>query len=345
MAAMGEGEGRRMRAVMYEGPRRMRLVDLPIPEPVRGEVRLRVGACGICGSDVHGYTGESGRRFPGQVMGHEFAGQIDALGPEVGGWKPGDRVAAYNIIGCGACSYCAERAEQCCPDRKVIGVNTGPIGAYADYVCVPARNLARLADGVGYAQALLNEPLAVSYHALNHVPAEAESLVIVGGGTIGQCLAKVARVLGRWRVYLLEPIEEKRRLAEANGATALPPDLEALRRHLPRGADAAIEAVGIESTVQAALEAIRPAGTLVLLGNLAKEVKLPLQHISSNEKKLVGTYGFNLTDFHVIVDWINEGRFELDGLLSGSCSLEETPGVFEDLATGRRQAVKLVVEP
>lgn len=334
-----------MKALLYEGPHQLRVVDMPMPTPMADEVLLRVGACGICGSDVHGYTGESGRRTAGQVMGHEFAGQIAAVGPRVSQWKPEDRVAAFNIVGCGRCAYCQSEQVQCCPDRKVIGVNTGEVGAYAEFVCVPAKNLAKIADHVPFGLALLNEPLAVAYHALGHVPDEAKSLVIVGGGTIGQCLTQVAKVLGKWTVYLVEPIEEKRRLAEKNGAITLPPDLDILRKHLPLGGDAAIEAVGVEATVQFALESIRPAGTLVLLGNLAKQVTLPLQHISSNEKHLVGTYGFNFKDFETIVRWINEGRFDLKPLLTGSCTLEETPSVFADLAAGRRQAVKIVVEP
>jgi L-iditol 2-dehydrogenase len=316
-----------MKAVQYDGPHQMRIVDLPEPTPGAGEVRLRVGACGICGSDVHGYTGESGRRTAGQVMGHEFAGAVDAIG------------------GCGRCVYCQTGREQCCPDRKVIGVNTGKVGAFAEYVCVPAENLAAIDDRISYAAALLNEPLAVSFHALSHVPKEAKTLAIVGGGTIGQCLASVAKVLGRWKVVVLEPIEEKRKLAETNGAVALPPDLELLHKHFPGGADAAIEAVGVEKTVQFALDAVRPAGTLVLLGNLAKQVTLPLQHISSTEKHLVGSYGFSRDDFRKVVAWINEGKFDLEPLLTGTCTLDETPGVFEELATGRRQAVKIVVEP
>lgn len=334
-----------MRALLYDGPHQLRLAELPEPKPGPGEVKLRVGACGICGSDVHGYTGESGRRTPGQVMGHEFSGVVAGLGPRAGEWKIGQRVAAYNIVGCGECPFCKNQSEQCCPRRKVIGVNTGVNGAFAEYVLVPARNLAPLADGVSFAHALLNEPLAVAYHALSYVPQNARTLAVVGGGTIGQCLVRVAMVLGRLRVVVLEPLEDKRRLAEANGAVAVTPDLTAFGRHLPEGADAAIEAVGVESTVLLALETIRPAGTLVLLGNLAKEVRLPLQHISSNEKKLVGTYGFSAADFKVVVGWINEGRFDLSSLLTGTCTLEETPSVFADLAAGRRQAVKIVVEP
>ncbi|MFO0944687.1 MAG: alcohol dehydrogenase catalytic domain-containing protein [Planctomycetota bacterium] len=334
-----------MKALLYEGPHQLRVVEMPIPTPQPDEVLLKVGACGICGSDVHGYTGESGRRTPGQVMGHEFAGRIATLGSEVSRWKPEDRVAAFNIVGCGQCPFCHVGQVQCCPNRKVIGVNTGKVGAYAEYVCVPAKNLAKVADDVPFGLALLNEPLAVAYHALSHVPEQAKSLVIVGGGTIGQCLTQVAKVLGKWTVYLVEPVEEKRKLAEKNGAITLPPDLEELKTHLPWGGDASVEAVGIESTVQFALEAIRPAGTLVLLGNLAKQVSLPLQHISSNEKHLVGTYGFNFQDFETIVSWINEGRFDLKPLLTGTCTLEETPEVFSDLAAGKRQAVKIVVEP
>src|SRR5690606_11652266 len=144
------------------------------------------------------------------------------------GWQSGQRVAAFNIVGCGLCVFCEQGKEQCCPDRKVIGVNTGKVGAFAEFVCVPARNLARLNDDVTFPIALLNEPLAVSYHALQHVPDDAKTLVIVGGGTIGQCLARVAKILGRWEVYVLEPIAEKRQLVEQTGVTALPPELEKL---------------------------------------------------------------------------------------------------------------------
>jgi len=335
-----------LRALLFEGPHRLDVVDLPEPKPGPGEVKLRVEACGICGSDVHGYTGESGRRSAGQVMGHEFAGEIVELGPGVEGWSVGTRVAAYNIIGCGRCRFCDSGNEQCCPDRKVIGVNTGKVGAFAEYVCVPARNLAVLSPSVSFPTALLNEPLAVSYHALQHVPKDATSLVIVGGGTIGQCLAAVSKVLGRFKQTLvMEPIEEKRRMAERTGAVAIPPDQQELQRLLPGGADASVEAVGVEATVLSALEAVRPGGTVVLLGNLAKSVSLPLQHISSNEKHLVGTYGFSLADFKQIVAWINAGRFDLAPMITGRLTLEEAPTAFADLASGKRQAVKLVVEP
>ncbi|QDU62772.1 L-threonine 3-dehydrogenase [Planctomycetes bacterium Pan216] len=342
-----------MKAIVYDGPNQMHLEDLPESSPQTGEVKLRVAACGICGSDVHGYTGESGRRTPGQVMGHEFAGEVVDCGEGVSDWKPGDRVAAFNIIGCGACPFCAAGQVQCCPDRKVLGVNTGKVGAFAEYISVPAENLAVLNDEIPYAEALLNEPLAVSYHALANVPESAKTLAIVGGGTIGQSLAMVAKVMGKWDVYLMEPLEEKRALAERQGAKAIPSNVETLRAHLKEdhgsdaalGADAVIEAVGIEKTVLTALDAARPGGTVVLLGNLAKEVTLPLQHISSNEKHLVGTYGFNAQDFRQIVTWINEGRFDLTPMITGTCTLEETPRVFEDLAAGRRQAVKIVVEP
>ena len=333
-----------MRALMYDGPNEMHVTDLPEPQPGPGEVRLTVEACGICGSDVHGYTGESGRRTAGQVMGHEFAGTVAALGEGVEGWEIGQRVAAYNMTGCGQCVFCQAGNEQCCPQRKVVGVNMGLTGAFAESVTVPARNLAKLADDVPYAEALLNEPLAVSYHALRHVPDDAKTLAIVGGGTIGQCLARVALMLGRFgQVVVSEPMADKRAMVEAVGAKAVAPDQ--LDAQFDGGADAAIEAVGVAATVQAALQAVRPAGTLVLLGNLAKEVPLPLQHITSAEKTLVGSYGFNLADFRQVVEWINAGRFELAPMVSGTCTLEEAPEVFADLAAGRRQAVKLVVQP
>jgi L-iditol 2-dehydrogenase len=308
-------------------------------------VKLRVKACGICGSDVHGYTGESGRRTAGQVMGHEFAGEIVDLGPAVVGWTKGQRVAVYNIVPGPDADRFPGDMIQCSPGKRVLGVNTGKVGAFAEYICVPADNLAELDPDVSYAAALLNEPLAVSYHALRHLPTSATSLVIVGGGTIGQCLARVAAILKIPSVYVMEPLAEKRALAAKTGATVLEPVLEELHRHLPDGADASVEAVGVEETLLLSMRAVRPGGTVVALGNLAKQVTLPYQEISSFERKIVGSYGFNPTDFRTVIGWINEGRFDLTDLLTGTCTLEETPGVFADLASGRRQAVKIVVEP
>jgi threonine dehydrogenase-like Zn-dependent dehydrogenase len=334
-----------MKALLYEAPHQMRVINLPAPSPAGGEVVLRVGACGICGSDVHGYTGESGRRSPGQVMGHEFAGTIAALGTGVAGWEVGQRVVAYNIIGCGNCHYCGAGNEQCCPHRKVIGVNTGTNGAFAEFVSVPARNLIRLSDKLPFPLALFNEPLAVSYHALQFISKEARTLAIIGGGTIGQCLVRVARLLPGRDVFLLEPVSEKRALAESNGAKALPPDVAQLLDLAPGGTDAAVEAVGSEESVRLAINAVRPGGRVVLLGNLAKEVRVPLQQLISEEKQLVGSYGFNFRDFHVVVGWLNEGKLDMSLMLSGRCTLDEAPQVFADLAAGRRQAVKMVVVP
>ena len=334
-----------MKALIYGGPHQLSLADLPEPSPGPGEVKLRVKACGICGSDVHGYTGESGRRTAGQVMGHEFAGEIVGLGTGVDGWKEGQRVAVYNIVPGPDAHKFPPDMIQCSPGKKVLGVNTGKVGAFAEYICVPAANLAELSDDVSYSIALLNEPLAVSYHALRHLPETSQTLAIIGGGTIGQCLARVAQVMGRFKIFVLEPNPEKRALAAKTGATVLPSDLDELATHLPEGADASVEAVGIEESLITSIRAIRPGGTVVVLGNLAKQVTIPYQEISSYEKNLVGSYGFNGKDFQTIVRWINEGKFQLDDLLSGTCSLEETPDVFAELASGRRQAVKVVVEP
>ncbi len=278
-------------------------------------------------------------------MGHEFAGEITAIGSAVTGWKIGQRVAVFNLRGCGSCESCQSNKPQCCPTKKLIGVNTGPKGAFAEYVTVWADAIREIAPSISDDEAILNEPLSVALHALKLLPDHVRKLVIVGGGTIGQCITQVAKVMGRFDIIVLEPLAEKRAIAEKYGAKALPPDLSALREIWPAGAEGAIEAVGVNDTVNLGLEAIGPSGTLVLLGNLAKSVTLPLQQISSAEKRLVGSYGFNRQDFDQVIDWINQGKFDLKPMLSGECSLADTPAVFADLAEGRRQAIKIVVHP
>src|SRR5690348_16142888 len=178
-----------MKALLLSEYNRLEIVEIPMPRPGAEDVLVRVGACGICGSDVHGYDGSSGRRIPPIVMGHEASGTVEALGAGVANFRIGDRVTFDSTVYCGACAFCRRGEVNLCDNRQVLGVSCGDYrraGAFAEYVVVPARIVYRLPESISFAEAAMLEAVAVAMHgvSLAHVGPETTALV-VGAGTIG----------------------------------------------------------------------------------------------------------------------------------------------------------------
>ena len=340
-----------MKALIFDGPWRMRLADLPMPELLSGEVLLRSVAVGICGSDVHGYTGESGRRQPNMVMGHEVVGEVVACGLDASRFAPGDRVAVYNIKSCGKCVHCLAGREQLCRGKRILGVNAGCWGAMAEYFAFPESGLFKLDPSIDPAIGLLTEPVAVGVHAVGLMePSAADIIAIVGAGTIGLGLSVALRARGVNRIFALDKISEKLELIASFGATPVNVDREdavAVVRAATegRGADGVFEAVGAGATVLAAYNLTASGGTLVLIGNLAKEFTLPLQGVTGNETTIRGSYGFTKSDFAEAVAIVADTSIPLRRMISGSCSLAETPEVMTRLARGELNAIKMVIRP
>src|SRR4051812_8865900 len=194
-----------MKALLLSQYRRLEVVDMAAPEAGRGEVLIRVAACGICGSDVHGYDGSSGRRIPPIVMGHEAAGVVARIGEGVSGLSEGERVTFDSTIYCGQCSNCLRGNINLCDRREVLGVSCGDYrrpGAFAEFVSVPARIIHRLPDNLPFQESALLEAVAVALHAVSLAPVEAGSTaLVVGAGTIGLLLQQALRVAGCSRVF------------------------------------------------------------------------------------------------------------------------------------------------
>ena len=340
-----------MKALRYDGPWEMSLIDLPEPKAGPGEVLLRSEAVGICGSDVHGFTGESGRRKPGMVMGHEVVGRVAELGEGVDNVAVGDLVVVYNIVSCGECIYCHQKQEQLCPTKKVIGVNAGQWGAMAEYFAFPATGVFKLAEGVQPAVGLLAEPIGVGMHAISLMsPTPDQTIAVVGSGMIGIGLAIALKGLGVKRFFVLDPIPEKLEIVRNFGAEVIQvgqqDPLQIIRDATDgMGVNGAFEAVGGADTVRTAYDLCAPGGTLVIIGNLGQEFTLPLQGVTSNETIIRGSYGFSRKDFSDAVDLINGKQIPLDHLITNSCSLEETPDALRQLAKGELQEIKMVIHP
>jgi L-iditol 2-dehydrogenase len=285
------------------------------------------------------------------VMGHEAGGTVEAVGSEVTGLKPGDEVAIFPTLGCGKCRYCQAGQEQLCPEKRIIGVNSGTWGAMAEFFTCHARQAVPLSRKIDPAIALLAEPLAVSLHAINLMhPKKDDILAIVGAGTIGLALTVVLKSLGHDNLFIVDKIDEKLAFAKELGAEPIHAERQNAMQTISektngRRAAGVFEAVGAAATVKAAYDLCDFGGTVVLIGNLAKEFTLPLQGVTSNETTLRGSYGFNRAEFAKAVKIAEDNEQVLKKFITGSCSLEETPRVMEQMAKGTLQAMKMIIRP
>lgn len=342
-----------MKAVLYEKPWTMTVVDLPQPQPGEGELLLAIEAVGICGSDIHGFTGESGRRSADMVMGHEAGARVAALGPGADGPPIGTRVALYNMIADRAPSL--EEGDPSFLNKQVIGVNLGRRGAMAEYLTVPAANAIPTAPGIGADIAALAEPVAVAGHAFDRLAAHGRTpgrVVILGAGTIGLCAATVAHLRGFDPIVVLDTVAAKAKTAA---------DFDAQPYHLrdgeePQVTSAAVEAalsgrpsvvidaVGTASSFTLAFQLSRPDAALIAIGNLAKNVSLPLQDLVSDEVAVIGSYGFNRASFLDSVAALPELSDRLSTFIESHCTLDEVPSMMTALASGERQERKVIID-
>ncbi len=340
-----------MQALVYRGPHEMRPEMVARPSaPGPGEVLLRVKAVGICGSDVHGYTGASGRRAPGMVMGHELAGVVAEVGRDAGSLRPGDRVAVNPLLYCGECDSCLASSEQTCRNRRTIGVNMGLVGGLAEYVVAPARNCVPIGEGVSFAEGMMAEPLAVGLHAARVAAPEAgQPVLVLGGGAIGLCVLLACLEMDAGPVYVTDLVPHKLEMIGRMGGNPLDAssvNLAALARATTagRGFPTIIDAVADSASIGQSVPALAPGGTLVLVGLAKPLVELALYDLVTQERTLKGSYAFSADEFWEAADWINSGRVDVRPLLEASCKLEEAPGMFERKAAGGVDAVKIVVE-
>src|SRR5688572_10937688 len=178
-----------MKALLLTAPSKLEFVDFPDPKPADDEVVVRVRACGIRGSDIHGWDGSSGRRHPPLIMGHEAAGEVVARGGRVSAWRPGDRVTFDSTIYCGTCRYCKEGHVNLCENRRVVGVSPAEYkqhGAFAERLAVPDRILYRLPETLSFEEAAMVEPVSIAVHAVQRTKIAAGSTAaVVGSGMIG----------------------------------------------------------------------------------------------------------------------------------------------------------------
>jgi L-iditol 2-dehydrogenase len=342
-----------MKALLLSQYRHLELTDLPVPEPRPDEVLIRVAACGICGSDVHGYDGSSGRRIPPIVMGHEAAGTIAALGQSASGLSEGDRVTFDSTVYCGDCPPCLRGDINLCDRRQVLGVSCSDYrraGAFAEFVVVPARIVHKLPENFAFEEAALLEAVAVALHAVSLVPLRPGSTaLVVGAGTIGLLLQQALRVAGCSRVLVADVDPTRLRLSRELGATSTLPagidlDQQILQLTNGDGVDIAVEAVGKTETVNTAINSVRKSGSVILVGNISPEVTIPLQKVVTRQIRLQGSCA-SAGEYPRAIELLSSGAIRVKPLITAVAPLDEGPQWFERLYAHEPNLMKVVLTP
>ncbi len=343
-----------MKSLLLSEYSHLEIADLPLPAVGPGEVLVRVEACGICGSDVHGFDGSTGRRIPPIVMGHEAAGTVEAIGAGVTKYAEGDRVTFDSTVYCGKCPYCARGQFNLCDNREVIGVSCGEYrrhGAFAEFVVVPERIMYPLPANFSFEEAAMLEAVSVALHAVKVSQVKGgETALVIGAGMIGLLTLQAARAAGCARVFIADVDGTRLELARQVGADAAikatGADLvaEVMRLTNGVGVDLALEAVGRNETVNGAINCVRKGGTVTLVGNIAPEVTLPLQKVVVRQLKLQGSCASS-GEYPEAIELIAAGKIKVKPLITAIASLEEGPRWFERLHAGEPNLMKVILSP
>ncbi|UNX54301.1 alcohol dehydrogenase catalytic domain-containing protein [Georgenia sp. TF02-10] len=317
--------------------------------PERGEVGVRISYTGICGSDIHGYTGDNGRRAAGQVMGHETVGRVYAVGEGVSDVAIGQIVTFNPLISCGQCEACRSGVEQHCADSVVIGVQAHTIAAFAEKVVVPAANVVGLDRVSDERHGALVEPLAVALHAARRAGVKkGDTVLVTGGGPIGQSAILAAQRMGAARVVATDISRARRELCQKLHAEvidpAAAPTADQVRALLGGPVDVTLDAVGVSATLADALSSTRLGGTVGLVGMGSPEVTLPAYAISTQERTIVGSFCYDAQTFRDAGAWVGEGHGVFDELISDVVSLGEADATFAHLAGAADVPGKVLVE-
>ena len=343
-----------MKALVLADYHKLVYQDVQQPEIGPDEVLIQVKACGICGSDVHGLDGSTGRRIPPVIMGHEAAGIIAETGGNVTRYTIGDRVTFDSTIYCGQCDHCRRGEVNLCDNRRVLGVSCTEFrqhGAFAEYVAVPQHILYRLPEILDFQRAAMVEACSIALHAVRRTPVSInDTAVVVGSGMIGQLLIQTLRVAGCGLIIAVDVEPRKLDLARAQGADvgflAGSDDVISEVRRLTsgRGAAIAFEAVGTAPASQTALDCLRKGGHLTLIGNLSPTIELALQTVVTREITIHGSCA-SCGEYPACLDMMARGVINVDALISAVAPLSEGSEWFRRLCQKEEGLLKIILVP
>lgn len=349
---MVEVTGKMKAAVIRNYPRRIEIEEMDIPTCGPGEVLVKVRACGLCGSDVHGFLDEESKgRVDGLIMGHEPCGEVAACGDPGGRWKSGDRVVIDPQFSCGKCYACKHSWFNICEEGGIIGsaLRGFKQGAMAEYVVVPEKNLHKLPDSLTFEEGALIEPVANSIHAVNRAGIKVgDRVAVMGAGTIGLCMIQAAKLAGAGTIAAIDVSEMHLELAKKLGAdilvnsTKCDPVEEVKKQFDGIGADVTIEAVGLGETYRQACLMTRKRGTFVFFGAAKETALIHLYPILHRELNLVGCTGFDV-ETDIGLKLIERGKYQVKPLISHRFPITETAAAIQTAITDKDKVLKVLL--
>ena len=304
-----------MRTLFYPEYERLEIADQPLPTVGDREVLLRIAACGICGSELEAFKTRSPRRVPPLIMGHEFCGVVEEVGPLVRSLARGDRVVSHSLFGCDLCPRCLRGDSHLCARRQLFGMNRA--GGFAEYVSAPEQCLVAWPEPLRPETASLAEPLANGVHVVGLTRELNPSIVgIIGAGPIGLLCLQAFRCLSTADVVVADLIRERQDVAQRLGAKHIVDSAdrnfveEVLRLTGGEGADVIVDAVGSSSTKKQSLAATRPGGTTVWIGLHENTVTIDSHEVTLAERRVQGSYAASLSELKLAVELLASGRID-----------------------------------
>jgi threonine dehydrogenase-like Zn-dependent dehydrogenase len=339
-----------MQALVWEGPRQMNLRESPDPQPAAQEVLIRVAYSGICGSELGGYLGHNSLRKPPLIMGHEFSGEIVALGDEATTVKPGlsvgQQVTVNPLISPPWSKAALKGRHNLTLPRNIIGIHRP--GSYAQLVTAPAQNVYPLPAAMSLEHAALTEPMACALRAARLSGATATDRVLITGlGPIGLLTLQVVKAFGVRELFATDTDADRRAIGEEFGARVFNPKTDNVVQALKEatggeGVDMAIDAVGANATRRECVEAVTPGGRVVLTGLHEEESPLQANYIIRNEINIQGSFAYTPLDFEAAFDWLAQGRIQIDPWLL-KAPLAEGGAMFERLLSNPGPVAKILL--
>ena len=341
-----------MRSVLLNKPEELIMRDIEKPKPAPGEVLIKVKRMGICGSDIHAYHGMHPTIYLPVVQGHEFSGVVAELGEGVTGFEIGDRVTARPQYTCGECYHCKSGHENICHNIQVIGCNGKVPGAAQDYIPMRSHLVFKLPDNIDFNSGAMVEPVAVAVAAVRTFTFDikGKNILVLGGGTIGNLVAQVAKAEGAKAVMITDVCDEKLEIAKKCGidytVNTVKQDLEqaTIDAFGKDGVDGALECVGVETTVNQAIKVCRKRDDIIIVGIYAKDPAIRMIDVQEKELKLIGTLMYLEKDYYESIRLISENLINLDPLKSAHFKLEEFEQAYHYIADHRATAMKVLID-
>lgn len=342
----------KMKALVMEQYKDFNIREWEVPDITETQVLVKLKACAICGSDVGGSDGKSGRRIPPIIMGHEASGVIVRVGSAVSGWSVGQRVTFDSTEYCGTCKFCRSGQINLCSNRKVLGVSCDEYrrhGAMAEYIAIEARTLYAIPDEVSFEEAALVEPLSIGVHAVAISPIKlGDTVLINGGGTIGLMTLQAVKAAGASRIILCDRKDDKLELARAMGATetvnSATEDVPEYCRSITNGegVDLAFDAVGADNTINTDILCLRKGGCLVAIGNMAREVNFPLQYCVTRQIRVQGSCASS-GEYDICLNMIAGHKIDLTPFLATKMPLEQGKEAFQRFYDREKGLLKIIL--